>query len=70
MRDRVYFEDVTCVAQSERAIRVQIDDKEHWIPISQIDEESDVKVEGDEGRLVVTKWIAEQKELEGLDYDG
>lgn len=69
MGDRVYFDDVTCVAESERAIRVLIDEREHWIPITQIDDESEVKVEGDEGRLIVTRWIAEQRELEGLDYD-
>ena len=70
MRDRVYFEDVTCVAVGERAIRVDIDDKLVWIPLTQIDDESEVKTEGDEGRLVITKFIADQRELEGLEYDG
>jgi len=72
MGERIYFDDVTCLAESDRAIRVEIEgDQAVWIPKSQVDDESEVKAPGDEGRLVVTKYIVEQRELDGgLDYDG
>lgn len=34
-----------------------------WIPQSQIEDDSEVWKEGDEGDLVVTEWIAEKKDL-------
>ena len=40
-----------------------IDGKEVWIPQSQVDDASEVYSVGDEGTLVITEWIAMQKEL-------
>ena len=66
---RVYFDDVTCVAESDRSILVEIGDEQVWLPKSQVDEDSEVFKKDDEGRLVVTKWIAQERELQGEDYD-
>ena len=59
----VRFEKVTCIRSSDKAILVVIKDKEHWIPQSQVHEDSEVWKNGDEGVLVITEWIAEQKNL-------
>lgn len=55
------FEDVKCIAATDHAIRVIIDGDPHWIPQSQIDDDSEVWSEGQEGVLVVSHWIAEKK---------
>ena len=39
------------------------DHGEMWIPDSQIHDDSEVYREGDIGKLVITRWIAEQKGL-------
>lgn len=64
-RDRgtVAIDDVTCVRASANAILVRIDGAEHWIPQSQVHAESEVYGAGHEGRLVITRWIADQKGL-------
>jgi len=36
---------------------------EMWIPQTQIHDDSEVYREGDVGKLVITRWIAEQKDL-------
>ena len=62
-RESVTIDGAVCTAASEKAIKVRIDDAEHWIPQSQIDDDSEVYQKGDEGKLVITRWIAEQKGL-------
>ena len=59
----VSFSDVVVKRETDAAILCTIYDKEVWIPKSQISEDSDVKEEGDEGTLIVSEWIAIQKEL-------
>lgn len=61
--ETVRFADVVAVKGSGKAVLCRIDGAEHWIPQSQIDDESEVWKEGDEGMLVVTEWIATQKGL-------
>ena len=62
--DTVTFEDVRCTKATAKALLVSIDgDPPIWIPLSQVNEDSEVFSEGDEGKLVVTRWIAEQKGL-------
>jgi hypothetical protein len=61
--DVAEFEDAVCVRATDKAILVRIDGKEHWIPQTQVHADSEVFSEGDEGKLVVTQWIAEQKGL-------
>lgn len=45
------------------ALLCRIDGKDVWIPKSQIDDDSEVWQEGDEGRLVVSEWTAIEKRL-------
>lgn len=54
------FKDVTCVRQTPKAILVAIKGKEHWIPQSQIDEDSEVYKDGDQGTLIIKSWLAEK----------
>jgi hypothetical protein len=59
----VSFEDVTCKAETEKALLCIIDGEEHWIPKGQVDDDSEVYKRGDQGTLIVTEWIAKQKGL-------
>lgn len=61
-RDTVEFE-AFCKAESDKAILCVIDGEEVWIPLSQVDDDSEVYSKGDEGSLIITEWIAEQKGL-------
>lgn len=53
------------IRDSGRALLVEIPGHSDpiWIPQGQIDEDSEVWRDGDEGDLVITEWIAEQKGL-------
>lgn len=62
-RLKVEIEDVLCIAQSKNAILCVIDNKEVWIPQSQVDDDSEVWKKGDSGALVVSEWIAMEKGL-------
>ena len=63
-KNKVRFEDVTVIAETEKAILCNFGDGvEHWIPQSQIDDDSECWKLGDEGILIVSEWIAEQKKL-------
>lgn len=61
--ETIKIKNVRCKCQTEKAILVEIEGEEHWIPQSQIDDDSEVFSAGDEGTLVITEWIAEQKGL-------
>jgi len=52
-----------CTKSTPKAILVDIEgmDEPLWIPQSQIDDRSEVWCEGDEGDLVISEWLAEQK---------
>lgn len=51
--------------QQETALLVKLEDRDEpvWFPQSQIDQDSEVFKQGDEGRLVVSEWIATEKKL-------
>lgn len=57
------FKGARCTAETRKAILVQIDDEEYWIPKSQVEDDSEVYQSGDEGELVVTSWFAEKEGL-------
>ncbi len=58
----VACEDCYCKKDTGQALLINFgDDDEAWVPSSQIHDDSEVYREGDEGRLVVTRWIAEKK---------
>lgn len=64
MRDdeeSVSMEGVSCTKETEKALLCKVNGSEQWVPKSQICEDSEVNEEGDEGTLVVTAWIANQK---------
>ena len=61
--DSVAIDRVTCTKATDHALLCVIDGVEHWIPRSQVFDESDVLEEGDTGSLVITEWIAQQKGL-------
>jgi hypothetical protein len=62
--DAVFIPNCVCLRGSTKAILVSLPDgREEWIPLTQLDEASEVKNDSDSGMLVVTRWIAEQKGL-------
>ncbi len=62
-RDKAEFTGVTVVRQTAKALLVDIDGDEVWIPQSQIDDDSEVYKEGTSGKLVISQYIAEEKRL-------
>lgn len=59
----VEFDQVRAIAETSAAVLCVIDGEEHWIPQSQIDDDSEVSGKGDYGTLVITEWIAKHKGL-------
>lgn len=59
------FADVKCLRETDAALLCVIDGEEHWIPKSQVDDDSEVfdSDENSEGTLIVTEWIAIEKGL-------
>lgn len=52
------------VKATKKALLVRLaDDREVWVPQSQIDEDSEVWRPGDSGKLVVAAWFAEKEGL-------
>jgi hypothetical protein len=64
-RNKAEFEDVRAIRLSDSgaALLCDIDGEEVWIPVSQIDDDSEIFEEGHEGKLVVSEWLATQKGL-------
>lgn len=59
----VEFDDVACTHETDKAILCTIDGKEHWIPKSQVNDDSEVYENGGSGKLVITEWIAKERGL-------
>jgi len=65
MAENVYLEDVLVKVTTDKALLVEVEDEEHWIPRSQIvEDETVIREKGDRGTLCITKWIATQKGLD------
>jgi len=62
-RRHVCEDDVACVADTVAAVLVELDGEDVWIPRSQLHDDNEVNAKGDTGKLVMTRWIAEQKGL-------
>jgi hypothetical protein len=65
-KDKFEVHDAVVIRESEKALLVEapVFDEEQWVPKNQIDDDSEVwgEKEGrNEGTLIVSKWIAEQK---------
>lgn len=63
MADLARINDCRVKRATDKAILVEVDGEEAWIPQSQIDDESEVWKDGDEGTLVIPLWLAEAKGL-------
>lgn len=53
------------MSSSGLALLCCIHEREHWIPISLIDDDSEVYKPGDSGKLIVKAWFAEKEGLGG-----
>ena len=62
-RTFVLCESVTLIRSTDKAGMYRIDGEEVWISWSQIRDDS-VDTDGKTGDLWITKWIAEQKDIE------
>lgn len=62
-RDDYRLEGATCIKATARALLIESDelDESTWIPLSQVSDDSEVLDEGDEGVMIITAWLAEQK---------
>lgn len=67
-RERVTarYDDVIATAETDSSLLCEHDDWDGsiWFPKSQIDDDSEVWRKGDEGMLVVSAWIAQQKGID------
>lgn len=65
----VAFSDVRVEAATDLALLVDFgDERVEWIPKSCMHEDSTVAEKHDEGVIVISGWIAEQRDLEGEEY--
>lgn len=61
-REVVVLEDVLCIAETAKAIKVILpDNDETWVPKSQVDEDSEVYENNSSGTLIVTRWFADKE---------
>lgn len=63
-RDWVYVEGVEVVEVTKAALKVLVDTSPVWIPKSQLHSDCDLYDEGDEGDLIIPRWLADEKEIE------
>lgn len=63
VKDKVEFEGVRGIKATSQALLCAIDNKEIWVPQSQIDDDSEVYDEGHEGTLIVSEWWATKEGL-------
>jgi hypothetical protein len=57
------FNDVRATAATAKALLCVVGGEEHWVPRSQIHDNSEVYEKGHEGKLVVTAWWADKAGL-------
>lgn len=55
------LDDVEGLGETEKALKVDINGNEEWVPRSQIAKDSEVTGEGDFGTLKVSRWLAEKR---------
>jgi hypothetical protein len=61
--DLAEIEDVESVRASELALLCRVAGREVWIPLSQIDDDSEVWEPEQTGTLVIPEWLAKEKGL-------
>lgn len=62
--DLAHIQGVTVEHETDLALLCVVDGRKHWVPKSQIRDESEVKAVGDEGTLVIPAWLASDKGIE------
>ncbi len=70
--DKITVSGVTVVKSTDKALLVEVDGSEAWVPKSQLQQGGTITEEsepGAEGTLVVPRWLAEEKEFEGSEND-
>ena len=55
------IEDVRCIKETDKAILVDVEGEEVWIPKSQVHDDSEVWKADQEGELVVSSWFARKR---------
>lgn len=63
MTEYITIPDVVAVHETDKALLVEIEGETHWVPKSQISEDSEVFEDGMEGDLVVSEWFAQKNDL-------
>lgn len=62
--ERADFPRASCQGETDKALLIHFDTGEqHWMPKSQIDDDSEVFERGHFGTFICSQWIAEQKGL-------
>jgi len=51
------------IAATEKAVLVNVDGEEMWVPLSQVHDDSEVYAKDTAGILVVSSWFASKKGL-------
>lgn len=62
-REPVTIANVVSIGESLNAVLCLINDREIWIPKSQIDDDSEVFADDQSGKLVISAWLAEREGL-------
>lgn len=62
-RETIEFQNVQCIAETDKAIRCRILEKSYWIPKSQVEHDSEVFRKEQHGTLIVTQWWATKEGL-------
>lgn len=63
MAETVRIDEVFAKRETEKALLCEIEGEDHWVPKSQIHDDSEVFEEGHKGTLVVTAWYARKNGL-------
>ena len=63
MNSTVEIEDTKCIRETEAAILVLIDDKEVWVPQSQVSDDSEVSRYGDAGTFSYRRMVRNSKRI-------
>ena len=60
--DKIRIDNVLVVRETAKALLVRLaDGEERWVPQSQIDDDSEVYGDGDEGTLIISEWWASKE---------
>jgi len=61
--EKSHFPDARAKRETDKALLVEIEDGDFWVPKSQIDDDSDVYEAGHTGMLITSLWWAEKERL-------